>query len=139
MIDLNKNMYDEQNFKITKENLKKFNFSDEDIDNIFNILSGILYLGNIKFKCSENERAEILNDSKEDLRRASNFLGLGEKKLEEILTIKKTYMGKELQTKNIKIDEIYIYRDGIAQELYSKLFEYIFEIIKSEIEMIKRL
>ena len=59
LIDLNENMNDAENFKITKENLKTFNFSEEDIDNIFKIISGILFLGNVKFENLNNDNLDI--------------------------------------------------------------------------------
>ena len=44
-----------KDFEQIKDCLKNFKFSEEERDNRFNILSGILYLGNIEFIKKENE------------------------------------------------------------------------------------
>jgi myosin heavy subunit len=120
-IDLNENMNDAQGFELTKKNLKTFNFSEQDIDNIFKIISGILYLGNIKFE-NLNDSVEISDESKEDFKWAANFLGLEEKKLREILISQK------------KLYKCYNYINGLAQQIYSQLFEYIITKINKEMD-----
>ena len=130
--DLNKNMNDAQDFKITKENLKKFNFSEQDIDNIFKIISGILYLGNIKFENLDNDNIEISNEP--DFKRAAKFLELDEEKLKEILITHKVKFGKEIIQKKYKKNECYINKNGMVQHIYSQLFEYIISKINNEMD-----
>ena len=130
--DLNRNMNDKQDFKMTKENLKKFNFSEEDIDNIFKIISGILYLGNIKFKSLNNNDVQISDETKGDFEKAAKFLGLKEEELKKVLMTHLVYFGKEEIRKNYPKEDCYINKDGMAQEIYSKLFEFIIKKINKE-------
>ena len=132
--DLNRNMNDEQDFKMTKENLKKFNFSEEDIDNIFKIISGILYLGNIKFKSLSNNNVQISDETIGEFEKAAKFLGLKEEELKKVLMTQLVYFGKETIIKYYPKDDCYINKDGMAQELYSKLFEFIIKKINKEMD-----
>ena len=135
VVDLNKNMNDVEDFKMTKENLKKFNFSEEDIDNIFKIISGILYLGNIRFKSLNINHIDISDETIEDFKKAAKFLGLEEEILKKILKSYKVYFGGEEIIKNFTKDECYINKDGMAQQIYSQLFDYIITKINQEMDI----
>ena len=83
-------MYKE-NFSKTKKGFEDLKFPNEDIDSIFKILNGILYLGNIKFieELKDNKQiSKIDNSSFIYLEKASKFLGLDQNNLKQILTEK---------------------------------------------------
>jgi myosin heavy subunit len=126
------NKYKEGLNKI-KECLNNFEFSVEEIENIFKILSGILYLGNIEFIEKNNKKGLDIDDkNKEDLQNISEFFGLKIDKLKKILLFK--------HNESIKVDVPYDMekakniRDSIAKELYSKLFEYIIKKINKKMK-----
>ena len=118
---------DKKNFNNLKDKLKEF-LSKEEIDDLFIIISGILYLGNIKIEVKEETKAYIKEISMENLKQASTLFGLKEEKLKEILT--NFSSGKK--TKNIEDTEIN--RDFISKELYSKLFNYLIGKLNKKME-----
>ena len=130
-----KNIENEENIKYkndflnTKKCLKNFNFSPDEIDNLFKILSGILYLGNIEFIKKDNQKYLDIDDkSKEDLQNASIFFGLEVDVLKRILTRKKNpnYEGPD-PYEPYDIEKAENIRDSIAKELYSELFKFIID------------
>ena len=121
-----------KDFEQTKKCLDDFDFSEEDKDNIFKILIGILYLGNIEFIKNENKQGlDILDNKKEDLEIASELLGLTKDNLIKILTSKNIKGIENLKYHDKETAENI--RDTIAKELYSKLFEHIIETINKKI------
>ena len=118
-----------EDFPNTKKCLKNFNFSPDEIDNLFKILSGILYLGNIEFIKKDNQKYLDIDDkSKEDLQNASIFFGLEVDVLKRILTRKKNpnYEGPD-PYEPYDIEKAENIRDSIAKELYSELFKFIID------------
>ena len=78
--DNNCDLGDKNNFKQTCDSLKEFKFNPEEIDNIFKILSGILYFGNVEFKIVNKGKngvisyeAQILESSYESFETACEF------------------------------------------------------------------
>jgi myosin-7 len=129
----NKNKKYKEDFPIIKQYLKNLEFSVDEIDNIFKILSGILYLGNIEFIEKNNqEKLDITDKTKDDLQNASEFLGLDIEVLIKILTCK--YKRSINVYENYDKETAESTRDSIAEELYSKLFKYILDKINIKIE-----
>ena len=121
-----------KDFQQTKKCLDDFDFSEEDKDNIFKILIGILYLGNIEFIKNENKQGvDIVDNKKEDLEIASELLGLTKDNLIKVLTTK--YRPKTQVVVYYDEEKAENIRDSIAKELYSKLFEYIINKINNKI------
>ena len=128
-IENEENIKYKDDFANTKKCLKNFNFSPDEIDNLFKILSGILYLGNIEFIKKDNQKYLDIDDkSKEDLQNASIFFGLEVDVLKLILTRKKipNYEGPD-PYEPYDIEKAENIRDSIAKELYSELFKFIID------------
>jgi myosin heavy subunit len=121
---------DKLNFLETKECMQKLKFKTEEMSYIFNIIMGILYLGNIDFIESHkngNSIAEINEDSMSDFKYAADLLGLSEEKLKSILTLRKMKdpMSDKIFERNLNVDKAYGCRDAIAKAVYAKMFDYI--------------
>lgn len=121
---------DKLNFLETKECMQKLKFKTEEMSYIFNIIMGILYLGNIDFVESHkngNTIAEINEDSMSDFKYAADLLGLSEEKLKSILTLRKMKdpMSDKIFERNLNVDKAYGCRDAIAKAVYAKMFDYI--------------
>ena len=135
-IENNGNIKYRENFEQIKNCLSNFKFTEKEKDNIFKILSGILYLGNIEFiKKNNQENLDIADKNKEDLQNASEFFGIDYKELRNILTYQKKSI-KDVNEYNDYYDKEKAenIRDSIAKELYSKLFGYIIEKINKKIQ-----
>jgi myosin heavy subunit len=112
----------------------KCRFSNDEINVIFLVLVGILYLGNVEF-VSENGAIGIDEKTKEDFKIASDFIGLDQNTMLKILTIRKMVdpMNKKQLEKPMNIDQCYACRDAIAKTLYAKMFDWIIKKINSAI------
>jgi len=120
---------DEINFHNLKNKLKIF-LTEEEIDNLFKIISGILYLGNIQFEVKEGINileAHIKENSKDDLKQASYLFGMTVNNLEKILTTFEGYF-------TIKEIDVEMSRDYISKEIYSKLFNYLIRKINNKMK-----
>ena len=109
-------------------------FSNDEIHLIFSVLVGILYLGNIEFI---NQQGAILitEETKEDFKTASEFIGLDQQSLLKILTIRKMAdpLSKKEIDKAMNIDQVYSCRDTISKTLYARMFDWIIKKINNAI------
>ena len=118
-------------FNKLKNKLKTFEI---DVDNLFKIISGILYLGNIQFEEPNKEKVFIKESSKKDLEEASKLFGLEEKELVKILTTFTMIVNETVTERSIKKGEPEMIRDYVSKELYSKLFDYIITRINTKMK-----
>ena len=121
---------DGAHLKETKDCMKKLLFTENEINYVFSILMGILYLGNISFiEVTENNivMAKIDPEKMEDFENAAFFLGIEKETLEEILTIRKLQdqLTKQVIKKYLKEEKAYNCRDAISKALYARMFDYI--------------
>ncbi len=72
----NKEQYEEdrKNYLKLKINLYKLNFSENEVENIFKIISGILYLGNLYFDVKINKEKKLVNEN--NIRADLSFINL---------------------------------------------------------------
>eukprot|EP01080_Neovahlkampfia_damariscottae_P010518 gene10518-3040_t len=121
---------DSKEFKDTKDAMNLMNFSNQ--DEIFELLAGILHLGNIEFEGNPKEQAKLKN--KESLEIASKLLKIDSKYLLISLTTKSVAAGGRNSVYNATLDskESSYARDALSKSLYEKLFDFIvFKINKS--------
>lgn len=112
--------------------LNEFEFTEEDIETIYNILAAVLVIGEIKFKGGATDNAEI-DDSGELVENLALLLEVDEKKLCWALTnyclINKGVAMRKKQTS----DEARSARDVLANNLYSRLVDYIVGFINHKL------
>lgn len=104
--------------------LKEFEFNEEEVETIYNILAAILVLGEIKFMGGATASAEI-EGSGELAEKIAQLLNVDEKKFCWALTnyclINKGVAVRKKQS----CDEARSARDVLANNLYSRLMDYI--------------
>ncbi|CAG8549614.1 9528_t:CDS:2 [Diversispora eburnea] len=115
--------------------LKTLGFKSKVVNQIWQILSVILLLGNIEFTNpgkAKDEAANIKNRHVLDM--AAQYLGVPAFKLEQTLTFKSKYIGKELCTVVLNAELATEQRDALSRALYSILFTWIVEHINSKLD-----
>ncbi|RHZ75834.1 hypothetical protein Glove_209g12 [Diversispora epigaea] len=115
--------------------LKTLGFKSKVVNQIWQILSAILLLGNIEFTNpgkAKDEAANIKNRHVLDM--VAQYLGVPAFKLEQTLTFKSTYIGKELCTVFLNAELATEQRDALSRALYSILFTWIVEHINSKLD-----
>ena len=133
---LNKGCYDNadqddaKDFIIMKDCMKKLLFEENEINYIFSIIMGILYLGNVTFVETvenNNTMSQIDEDKMEDFQNAAYFLGIDKETLQGILTTRNVMdpLTKKSIKKYLNVEKAYNGRDALAKALYAKMFDYI--------------
>ena len=107
----------------------------DEINLIFSVLIGILYLGNVEFDVDDKDSIKISEESKEDYRIASEFIGIDQQSFLKILTFRKMIdpLSKKQLDKPMSIEQSYNCRDAISKTLYAKMFDWIIKKINSAI------
>lgn len=103
--------------------MKVLNFPDNDIYDIFQLLAGILHLGNLKYKSTtqNNMEAVEINDSTLALRIATLF-GTEKQQLTNALTRKTIFAHGEKVVSPISKTQAYDIRDAFVKSVYGKMF-----------------
>jgi myosin-7 len=129
---------DVENFKETKQCMEKLKFKPNEMAYIFNVIMGILYLGNVKFIAGMKNNSEIalIDEScAEDFKIASTLLGIEPDTLTSILTIRKMKdpMSNNIFDRPLNMEKAYNCRDAISKAVYAKMFDFIVKRINMAI------
>lgn len=103
--------------------MKVLNFDDMEINNIFQLLAGILLIGNLKYKgiTQNNMDATEITDNNLVLKIASLF-GTDKQNLTNSLTRKTIFAQGEKVVTPISKTQAYDIRDAFAKSIYGKMF-----------------
>ena len=129
---------DVANFNEMKQCMLKLKFKPEEMAYIFNVLMGILYLGNVNFvegTSNNNPIAQIDESNSEDFKIASELLGIEISTFNNILTIRKMKdpMSNKVFDRNLSVEKAYRCRDAISKAVYARMFDFIVKRINSAI------
>uniref|UniRef100_A0A3B3DI23 Myosin X, like 1 n=1 Tax=Oryzias melastigma TaxID=30732 RepID=A0A3B3DI23_ORYME len=112
------------------EALKVLEFTEEEIRDMFKLLSGVLQLGNIEFMTAGG--AQIT--TKQVVTNASELLGLDAFQLNEVLTQRSIILRGEEICSPLTIEQAIDSRDSVAMALYSQCFSWIILKINQKIK-----
>jgi myosin V len=133
LIERDDNVNDKDEFNLVLKAFKKLNFTEEDIELIFSITSGILNLGNIEY----DEEGEIIN--KEQIIIVSKLLKVDNNLLNfTLLNRNLNVSGEEYEIKLKKHECIYT-RDSLSMNLYQNLFDFILNKINNSLNNSKKI
>ncbi|KAL5035310.1 hypothetical protein BDV3_005263 [Batrachochytrium dendrobatidis] len=125
--------FDPENLNRLVDHLKALGIPKKAHMDIFQLLAGILHLGNINFvRTSDyaNQACEAKNYQHVQI--AATLLGLKPEHLLSTLTFETRAVGRELCTMILDVDGAIRQRDTLAQLLYSLLFQWIIEQINTK-------
>uniref|UniRef100_A0A6Q2WTY4 Myosin X, like 1 n=1 Tax=Esox lucius TaxID=8010 RepID=A0A6Q2WTY4_ESOLU len=113
----------------TSEALKVMEFSEEEIRDVFKLLSAVLLMGNIEFMTAGG--AQIT--SKGVVSTVSDLLGLDSFQLSEVLTQRSMILRGEEICSPLTVEQAVDSRDSVAMALYSQSFSWIITRINQKI------
>uniref|UniRef100_A0A3P8US07 Myosin X, like 1 n=1 Tax=Cynoglossus semilaevis TaxID=244447 RepID=A0A3P8US07_CYNSE len=125
-----KSLNDKELYNSVMEALKVLDFTEDEIRDMFKLLSGVLQLGNIEFMTAGG--AQIL--TKQEVTNASELLGLDAFQLSEVLTQRSIILRGEEICSPLTIEQAVDSRDSVAMALYSQCFSWIILKINQKIK-----
>ncbi|XP_008275165.1 unconventional myosin-X [Stegastes partitus] len=125
-----KSLNDKELFNSVMEALKVLEFTEEEIRDMFKLLSGVLQLGNIEFMTAGG--AQIT--TKQVVTNASELLGLDAFQLSEVLTQRSIILRGEEICSPLTIEGAVDSRDSVTMALYSQCFSWIILKINQKIK-----
>ncbi|ETW59707.1 hypothetical protein PFMC_04516 [Plasmodium falciparum CAMP/Malaysia] len=127
-----------EEFESTVHAMQTIGISNTEQYQIFKILEGILYIGNILFNNDETkEEATILEVSNDDLRKAAYFLDIDENDLINSLCYKTIVANNEHYKKPVNSNVANDIRDALSRAIYGCLFLKVVERTNESIGYIK--
>ena len=133
------NIDDNKEFNACLNSMQTLKWKQRDIDSIFYVLSGILYLGNIKFNANErkNDEASIVDDiDNENLTNVAKLFSISDiDSINKALITKTMKTGKNTMTIPISKEQAIKSRDSFCMAIYDKLFK---SIVKNVNKSLKR-
>ncbi|CAG5865524.1 unnamed protein product, partial [Menidia menidia] len=120
---------DKQLFNSVMEALKVMEFTEEEIRDVFKLLSAVLQMGNIEFMTAGG--AQIT--SKGVVSNVSELLGLDSFQLSEVLTQRSMILRGEEICSPLTVEQAVDSRDSVAMALYSQCFSWIIMRINQKI------
>ncbi|KAH7888944.1 glycosyltransferase family 2 protein [Phlebopus sp. FC_14] len=110
-----------------RDALKTLGFKAKHVSSIFSVLAAILLLGNVEFAEADAQDVSAYVINMPVLQQAANLLGVSAEELSETLTLKTSYVRKELFTVLLDAKQSAAQRDQLVQDLYAILFAFIVE------------
>uniref|UniRef100_A0AAX7U8Y2 Myosin X, like 1 n=1 Tax=Astatotilapia calliptera TaxID=8154 RepID=A0AAX7U8Y2_ASTCA len=117
---------DKQLFNSVMEALKVMEFNEEEIRDVFKLLSAVLQMGNIEFMTAGGRFWTALN--------VSELLGLDSFQLSEVLTQRSMILRGEEICSPLTVEQAVDSRDSVAMALYSQCFSWIIMRINQKIK-----
>ncbi|XP_065063648.1 myosin-IIIb-like [Rhopilema esculentum] len=115
------------------KSMKNIGFTIEEIADCFQVLSGILNVGNMKF-ATKDDSAELFVNTTDSIENAAILLGMDKEKFEKALTTLTATVDGETMTAAKSISKASVGRDLLSKELYGRLFSWIVFKINSFIQ-----
>lgn len=116
-------------FKEFEETLKLLDFDDEQLQEIRKVLAAILILGNVRFS-DDGKYATI--ETMDEVRKVAQLLEVDEKKFEWALVNYCLVQAGAAEKRKHSIDEARDARDVLAAAIYSRLVDWIVNVINQK-------
>ncbi|XP_071171569.1 myosin-IIIb-like isoform X1 [Mytilus edulis] len=112
------------NYEDLRNSLDLVGFTDEEQENMFNMIAAVLNLGNVQFGMDDDE-ASFVEDDNSFIKVASALLGIPTEEVAGTLTSIVTYTRGEEVKRNYTQQQAQDARDAIAKAIYGRMFGWI--------------
>eukprot|EP00118_Oscarella_pearsei_P013163 m.102222 g.102222 ORF g.102222 m.102222 type:complete len:1858 (+) comp37156_c0_seq6:100-5673(+) len=120
---------DAADFQRVKTGMETMQFSEENMNDVFLVLAGVLHLGNMRFLTAGGAQIE----DRKLLKFVAHLLSLDEYQFEDALTKRMMVMRGEEITTPLDLNQAADSRDSMAMALYATVFRWILKKINSRI------
>jgi myosin V len=118
---------DRAEFQATKASLKTVGVDENQQNEIFKLLSGLLHLGNVVIGASRND--SVLAPTEPSLEKACRILGIDPAEFARWIVKKQLITRGEKITSNLTQAQAIVVRDSVAKYIYSSLFDWLVDVI----------
>jgi len=118
---------DKAEFAATKASLKTIGVDENQQNEIFRLLAGLLHLGNVVIGASRTE--SVLPATEPSLGKACSILGINPAEFAKWIVKKQLITRGEKITSNLTQAQAIVVRDSVAKFIYSSLFDWLVDII----------
>ncbi|CDI82921.1 Myosin IJ heavy chain, putative, partial [Eimeria acervulina] len=117
---------DRRNFKSMVEALERADFSTAEVDELLQILAGLLHLSNVSFTTGEDDSLQLQDTAAEEaLNRSASLLGLEGKGLEEVLRCRRIVLKGDILCTKRNEQQCSSACTSLIKFIYSRLFDHI--------------
>ncbi|KAK9481064.1 P-loop containing nucleoside triphosphate hydrolase protein [Lipomyces japonicus] len=125
------NVNDREEFLSTKKALTTIGISDDTQSGIFEVLAGLLHLGNVVITAGRNDANLASNEP--SLERACKLLGIDPVMFAKWTTKKQITTRSEKIVSNLNFKQATVVRDSVSKYIYSALFDWLVSITNNSL------
>ncbi len=123
------NVDDVNEFKITRDALDLVGMLQEIQYNLFEILTALLFIGNIEITATRND--SILSADEPNLVKACSLLGIDSEEFAKWIIKKQITTRNEKIITNLNFQQATVARDSVAKYIYSSIFDWLVNYINA--------
>ncbi|XP_030631997.1 myosin Ic, paralog b isoform X2 [Chanos chanos] len=123
---------DRNDWKVVRKALTVIGFTDDDVEELLNIIASVLHLGNVQYGSEESGNAYITTDSQ--IKYLSRLIGVDGSVLKEALTHKKIIAKGEELMSPLNQEQAASARDALSKAIYGRTFTWLVNKINASLE-----